>query len=175
MKLIVLDVDETLIHSSRAKTNKSIKLDDGDLHLNPRPYLNNFLKYLFNNYRVMIWSAGEKRYIEFFVKKFIHPLGFKPVAVWTRNDCDTILSDDGNVDYIKPLPILWKKYKSQGINVRNTIIVDDKKSTAVYNPTNHILIKRYENQDDDKELYKLRLFLEKYYNIDDVRRYCPKF
>lgn len=175
MKVIVLDVDETLIHSSKTKTKNSIKLDDAELHLNPRPYLNKFLKFLFENYKVMIWSAGEKTYIEFFVKKFIHSLGYKPIAVWTRNDCDTILTDDNSVDYIKPLPIIWKKYESYGINPRNTIIIDDKKSTAVFNPTNHIFIKRFENQEDDKELYKLALFLDKYRNVSDVRRYCCKF
>lgn len=175
MKLIVLDVDETLIHTSKERTKNAIKMDDEELYLNPRPYLNKFLKFVFQNYKVMIWSAGEKTYIEFFVKRFIHPLGYKPIAVWTRNGCDTILTDDGSVDYIKPLSILWSKYKIYDFTPKNTFIVDDKKSTAVFNPTNHILIKRFENEEDDKELYRLILFLDKYKNIDDVKRYCPKF
>lgn len=173
MKLIVLDVDETLIHSSDKKTIHSVKLDDGDLYLNPRPYLNRFLKYLFKNYYVIIWSAGEKKYIDFFVKTFITSLGYKPLLVLTRNNCDTIIVEDNEVDYIKPLSIIWRKYKS--FNSTNTIIVDDKKSTAIFNPTNHISIKKYENQENDKELYKLMIFLYENERYNNVKSYCSKF
>lgn len=173
MELIILDVDETLIHSSNEKTKNSIKLDDEDLYLNPRPYLSKFLKFLFKSYYVIIWSSGEKKYIEFFVKSFIKPLGYKPLLVLTRDNCDTIITEDDDVDYIKPLSIIWRKYKI--FNSTNTIIVDDKKSTAVFNPTNHILIKRYENQENDKELYKLMVFLYEHGNYKNVKFYCSKF
>lgn len=179
MILFILDVDETLIHTIKDKKDKNaicLNDDGSDLWLNPRPYLSEFIKFLYKNGEIAIWSAGEKSYIEFFVKKFILPLKIKPIFVWTRNDCDTIVNDeDKETDYIKPLSIIWNKYKE--FNPRNTIIVDDKKSTAICNPTNHILIKRYENQDNDKELYNLGSFLNK--NLKDkrcdVKNFCSKF
>ena len=73
-KLLILDLDETLIHSDECcihtdamsfKINiisGSAGLEEFNVYM--RPGLKDFLNYCLDNFRVAIWSAGIAEYVE---------------------------------------------------------------------------------------------------------------
>ena len=76
-KVLVLDMDETLIHSRYLLTSDQEKRDDGDfivtiqsaseeikISVKLRPYLNNSLEHLAKYYEIAVFTAGEQSYAD---------------------------------------------------------------------------------------------------------------
>lgn len=170
---IILDLDETLVSAHGVKDfpfeDKSIreKILQYKIHnmesyyiIFERPHLQEFLAFLFKNFNVSIWSAGSKDYVAYIVKNII-------------------LKDDRNIDYLfwsyhcksstkkyknkKSLEMLWDRYKLQGYNANNTILIDDLKETC--DPQQNLCINVPEfnvlNKHTDKYLLKLESILKK--------------
>lgn len=166
-KTLVLDLDETLIHSlpdtqvlgiysnpelfkkfhpiGKPQLCFSTEVDlDGKIVKVwglKRPGLEEFLKFAqkyFDN--IIIWSAGECRYVNNICRQIFDVEGLKmPKAIWTRNECIPL---DTQTGYHKPLSLL-SRLENLGIDLNNTIIVDDRPHTFKNNPNNGVLIPPY--------------------------------
>ena len=111
-KIIILDLDKTLIHSINTNMKKygRIRKNIGDFYiLNgsylvfKRPYVDKFIRYCFQNFnKVIVWSSGTREYVNEIVKKLFKPK-YKPVMVLTRDNC--------SVGYYKDVKIIKKKFK----------------------------------------------------------------
>ena len=92
-KLLILDVDETLIHTelNEYECDFTMKFDDGDDYtysVIKRPHLDRFLKYAFENFRVGIFTMAKFVYVE----KIMQNLGVdmkKFEFVFDREYCNT--------------------------------------------------------------------------------------
>ena len=85
-KILILDLDETLIFSSLEKL--SIKEDFlvGDYFVYKRPGLDTFLKFVQNNFQLAVWSSSTSDYAQSIVENIFmapHILQF----VWARERC----------------------------------------------------------------------------------------
>ncbi len=73
---LILDLDETLVFSSFAKTSEGIKLtnykSDRDIYVTKRPFLDKFLKEMSKIYNLIVFTASEKKYADS-VLKIIDP------------------------------------------------------------------------------------------------------
>lgn len=77
---VILDIDGTLIDSIPWEYTDVYDLPDPDI-ISPfgdfvyiRPYLKQFLKFCFSNFKnVAIWTAGDKRWAEFVISKILLP------------------------------------------------------------------------------------------------------
>lgn len=168
-KAIVLDLDETLVHTFEStewiKTQKiftdpqqyplknrvyKLSIDDvvnelgeGVLHELAgvlRPHLMEFILFLFFYFRVVcVWSAGKQKYVHEIVR-LIFRQSREPHLIFSYNDCKM------GIDGIeKPLEYM---YNIPGINklmnAKNTFVIDDRNDTFVKaNPGNAILIPEY--------------------------------
>lgn len=102
-----------------------------------RPYLKEFLKYIEDRYNVIVWSAGEKRYVEAIVDVIF--LDSKPpLVVLTRDDIPDI-----NYDYHKPLKLIMQKHPGI-LSMDNSIIVDDRVENFRDNVGNGVTIPYYQ-------------------------------
>lgn len=131
---LVLDLDETLIHSvvqdkfdekmNKNKMNRfNYKHMDDDYIVFERPHLQEFLDYAFKNFNVSIWTAASKDYMIFIVKNFIlNKPGRKLNYILYSYHCD--LSYDEK-DASKDLSMFWDVWNSDGFNKNNTYILDD--------------------------------------------------
>jgi TFIIF-interacting CTD phosphatase-like protein len=167
MKLVVLDLDSTLLY-----TDDNVKdagagtytLNFGDEKMKGvwRPYWKTFLTEINNNFDVGIWSAGTDEYVKEIAKliKKVIPLKF----VFTRDQCD-ILTTKTDILHQKPLSSIFELFPEY--NYKNTIIIDDTPDVAYDNPINLIHIKKFEGK-PDKELLKVLDKLLKNSNIKDV-------
>ena len=178
-KLLLLDLDETLIHSifrteqnykeldSFKKltkcTNKIFKYEDEDFQycfdVYFRPYLFDFLNDIKNYFDLGIFTAARKNYADTIID-YIDPK--KEIFKFRiyRNACISIKQ----TIFIKDLRIL-KNY-----DLKNVILLDNSLYSFMNQLSNGVLINSFYTDDNDKHLLAARNYLVKHlYNVEDVR------
>lgn len=156
---IILDIDETLCHTSdnmdlyyKLKPYKVPELrsrlyvldvDNGEGYGHlwgiKRPYIDEFLSFCFReaNY-VVVWSAGTKDYVESMIK-ILFAGHHQPHYYFHRDHCY-----DNKGDLIKPLEHLHEfEKKLVNVPLSNMIILDNKESNFDFNTENGLLIDDY--------------------------------
>jgi TFIIF-interacting CTD phosphatase-like protein len=188
---IVLDLDETLIHSFNGrvhpdqmnidemntlrtrlfefKVTEPGELEEYNYTINgiKRPHLDDFLIFCSGYFQnVIIWSAGESRYVKKIVEYIFRDLNY-PDLVLTR---DHIFSYRGVT--IKPLEYLI----SSSITEENTFVVDDKLETFILNKDNAIKIPPYdpnpsfvELKEEENSLKRLIEWFKSIGTVEDIR------
>ena len=165
-KTLVLDLDETLIHSAfepfnpkdDIKLTMKMKEEDITIHVLKRPYLDEFLNIVAQKYEVVIFTASISDYANPLLdqldpcKKISHRL--------FREHCTK--SDNGL--FIKDLNRL-------GRNLKDVIIIDNNPVSFTFNKANGLPILTWHSIQSDDELIKLIPLLTYLSNpdIDDVR------
>jgi carboxy-terminal domain RNA polymerase II polypeptide A small phosphatase len=171
--LLILDLDETLIHSCLSDRGRPSDLNIYDYFVYKRPYLNTFLQEMFKYYKIAVWSTGSDDYVNLIVNA-IKPEDCNFKFIWGRTHCkycnaETILKTTANIagiDYVKPL----KKVKRKGYSLERMLIVDDSPYKLADNYGNAIYIKPYMGELDDLELLKLTQYLKSIADISDFRK-----
>lgn len=126
-----------------------------------RPYLQEFLDYLFKYFNVCIWTAASKNYASFIYDRFINKMGSnrKLKLLLFNFHCDLSMECNGGS---KCLSMLWDKWKIPGFNSNNTFIIDDLKEVYTVQPNNCFRIKAFKIKggEGDIELLKMIQKLE---------------
>lgn len=188
-RCIILDLDETLVHSCEDIG----KLSTFGLFRNPgmldlrrrlyyismgnytktptiwgvvRPYTENFIQFCFEYFaKVCVWSAGLPEYVDRVVD-LIFPSGYKPHLVYNRNHCHY----DTSGEIFKPIEKMAKALsgEKEGVKLENTFFLDDRPQAFLKNPQNGIIIPPYEPEEDintflqeDDHLVRLMQWLSK--------------
>lgn len=202
-KCIVLDLDETLVHSSEESvgTMGRLKLlthpetyplrsrlyafdvDEGQgrggrMWGIRRPHLDTFLNFCFDNFGVVcVWSAGTPNYVESICAQIFGDR--YPQRIFTRAHCKPT-TYEGDSIHTKPLQLMTQTHPK--MSLANTIILDDKPYSFVENPGNGVLIPEYRpeysiaslSEDDSTFLHVMEWLNEPAFKYSkDVRR-VPK-
>lgn len=154
MKCIVLDIDNTLVHTN-TKIKKhlidtimteekyyymrrriyNVKKSGNIYYGVKRPYLEDFINFCFLNFDyVCVWSAAEKNYV-YDMTKIIFCRSESPDLVFTGEQTTYI-----NGNPVKDLNIIAD---ALSIKLDDIVAVDDTLSTFSKNPDNAILIYKY--------------------------------
>ena len=173
--LLVLDLDETLIHASELPLHRVADHIVYGYHVYRRPHLDAFLASCFEHYAVGIWSSASDEYVEA-VAKLIVSEPDKLEFVWGRSKASfsRVRRDDGNSffdpwnhrHYLKPLA----KLKRFGWSLDQMLIVDDTPEKCARNYGNAIYPREYDGRDDDDELRLLARYLETLKDAPSLRR-----
>ena len=163
--LLVLDLDETLIHSSEFELT-SYKHDFvySGFFVYKRPGLDEFLNLVKRDFKIGVWSSASDDYVSEIVKH-IFPETFNLEFVWGRSRCT--LKRDLELDtwfFSKPL----KKLKGKGFQLERILIIDDSAEKVKDNFGNAIYIKEFSGSPDN-ELSKLSQYLQQLKEIGNVR------
>ena len=171
-KLLILDLDETLVHSDLdfLLKEKNVKYDtilhfDGEeeknipLPLMIRPGLYKFLDYASENFDLVVFTASDQDYADTIINYIEKDKKYFKMRLY-RNNC--IFIDPGL--YIKDLRIFnsWK-------NMENIIIVDNSLFSFANQLNNGILITSFFDDKDDTFLSNIKDYLEYIKNEKDVR------
>ena len=117
--LIVLDIDETLLHSTYEDLNRDPDFFFKERRVYLRPHLNEFMKYCFDNFDVAIWTSAKAVYAKYVLAKIICDISqFK--FIYTRKNCDRKFIWNGFLNetiYIKEIN------KIEGYNLRGVLII----------------------------------------------------
>jgi RNA polymerase II subunit A small phosphatase-like protein len=168
-KLLVLDLDHTLIYSSvieRSEVDFTFSLDREVFWVKRRPYLTEFLTEMAQLYDLAVWSAASRPYIEVILKHIL-PEGVSLVRVYDGRRCTVkdITFGDTARTVIKKLRKMWRG----PYNRTNTLILDDTPVTYCQNYGNAIPIYRYYGSDTDTELLRVNQLLRDLVNVPNVR------
>jgi RNA polymerase II subunit A small phosphatase-like protein len=165
--LVILDIDETLLHATPNQLNRTADFKVFDYHIYLRPHLSTFLNKIKNDFLLAVWSSASDDYVELIVEKII-PKDIELKFVWGRSRCTPRrllqVDDFGNYEnryldhynYIKPL----KKVKKRGYHIDKILIIDDTPHKSSANFGNAIYPKEYLGEVEDNELLLLSKYLK---------------
>lgn len=174
--LLILDLDETLIHATAEKIRDNFDFQVYQYFVYQRPGLADFLTQCAAHFQLAVWSSASDDYVQAVVSQ-IFPPGVTPVFVWDRSRCTPFrlpeqdeygfssLDYASSYEYAKRL----KKVTRRGFNLKRTLIVDDTPAKVSQNYGNAIYIKPYLGEQDDRELPHLAAYLHSLRAVENMR------
>jgi carboxy-terminal domain RNA polymerase II polypeptide A small phosphatase len=175
--LLILDLDETLIHASREELRADFDFKIWHYFVYKRPFLDDFIRICSKNFTLAVWSSASDDYVEEIVKQ-IFPADIPLVFVWGRSKCTPIISPNVDLYGYHNMDIstgyeyakLLKKTKKFGFGLEKTLIVDDTPLKVANAFGNAIYPKMYEGEKDDDELVHLAQYLLTLKDVENVRK-----
>lgn len=169
-KTLVLDLDETLVHST---LDGACRLADGTclpdfsfpvevgnvrhmVSVRQRPHLRIFLEAVARSFEVVVFTASQRVYAE----QLLNVIDPGRVLIKHRVYRESCVFWEGN--YLKDLTVL-------GRDLRSTVIVDNSPQAFGFQLDNGIPIESWFDDSSDEELLRLLPFLEQLAGADDVR------
>ena len=163
-KTLVLDLDETLVHSSTEKPfpnqkniilNLKIKNKPYKIYAILRPYLDFFLKEMSVYYNLYIFTASLSQY---------------STALLNILDKNRLIIRSFNREHCQyKFGLYFKDLSIFNIDYKNIIIIDNNPVSYALNKSNGIPIQTWIDDPHDKELIKLIPLLKYLSKVDDVR------
>ncbi|KNZ61734.1 hypothetical protein VP01_1365g4 [Puccinia sorghi] len=161
-KCLVLDLDETLVHSSFKVIPQSdfvvpVEIENAvhNVHVIKRPGVDDFMKKMGAIYEVVVFTASLSKYAD----PVLDMLDIHHV-VKHRLFRESCYNHKGN--YVKDLSQL-------GRPIAETIIIDNSPASYVFHPNNAVPVSSWFNDPHDTELTDLAAFLADIANVPDVR------
>lgn len=164
-KLLILDLDETLIHATEQPLQLTEDFRYNDYYVYKRPALQDFLRNVAAHFTLGIWSSADDAYVNEIVNA-VKPEGVAFELIWGRTRCT--LKRDYELDkyyFEKKLD----KLKKKGFGLEKIIIVDDSPEKSRSNYGNAVYIHPFEGDQADAELSHLYNYLLTLKTADNIR------
>ena len=146
--LLILDLDETLIHATTRKLNYKETYLFERYFVYTRPHLNWFLNEISNHFRIGVWSAADENYVSAIVAQIL-PNNLKLEIMWGQSWCNYNYDNENNTYvYEKKLNELTKL----NFKLNEIILVDDSLHNIKLNGGNAIFIRPFTGDQNDQEL-----------------------
>jgi hypothetical protein len=151
--LVILDLNGTVLY----RPNKNAKT------MIARPYLRPFLRYLFQNFKVMVWSSAKPANVKALVEQALDKdLRSMLVASWARDTFGLSATNfNQNVQVYKNLRLIWSRDQIQQhhpeyeagkrFGQHNTVLIDDSALKASAQPHNLLEIPEFEATPEQME------------------------
>ena len=167
-KTLVLDLDETLVHSqfgpfdvpSDVVINIEIENEMHDIHILVRPGVKEFLEKISKRFEIVIFTAS--------ISKYAGPL----LDILDKNKCCSYRLFREHCTLINTSFV--KDLKKLGRDLKDVIIVDNSPMAYLLNSDNGLPILTWFDDKNDRELYKICPILEFLSLVPDVRDYICK-
>ena len=164
-KLLILDIDETLIYSSNKQLDRlpDFKLDEYFVYI--RPGVNEFILTCSKLLDLAVWTSSTSDYAHEIINN-IFPNHLQLEFLFARERC--LFKRNPDLDVIETFKPL-KKVRRKGFSLDSVLIIDDTAETFKYNYGNAILVKKYQGEANDVELFLLLKYLERISAEENVR------
>jgi len=164
-KCLVLDLDETLVHSSFQKVSGAhmtipVTIEDTvhNVFVIKRPGVDEFMRRMGQHFEIVIYTASLSKYADPLLDKLdIHKVINKRLF---RENC---VFYEGH--YVKDLSLLER-------DITQTIIVDNSPPSYTFHPENAIDCSSFIDDPADVEMWQIGDFLEGIKDCEDVRKFC---
>ncbi|KAI4373119.1 hypothetical protein MLD38_011279 [Melastoma candidum] len=160
---LVLDLDETLVHSTTKPCADAdfsfqipINMEEKTVYVRRRPFLKVFLERVSEMFEIILFTASQKMYAELLLDNLDPERKFFSRSAF-RDSC--VLADG---IFTKDLTVL-------GVDLAKVAIVDNTPQVYRWQVNNGIPIKSWYDDPLDSELMNLLPFLETLVDVDDVR------
>jgi RNA polymerase II subunit A small phosphatase-like protein len=164
-KLLILDLDETLIHATERPLDRASDFEVGPYFVYARPGLDEFLRDVAVLYRLAVWTSSSPSYADAVCSQIFgqrYALDF----VWARDRC-TPTRD--------PVFDTWShakrltKLRRQGYHLEHIVMVDDSPEKHTKNYGNLVAVRPFTGDPTDRELTLLLPFLKRLEGAANVR------
>jgi TFIIF-interacting CTD phosphatase-like protein len=165
-KLLILDLDETLLFATEEPLNIQEDFTVGEYHVYLRPYLKGFISYCLKNFEVAVWTSSSEDYAAEICMQ-IFPSLSAISFLWSRNRCTRCVDYEiGELYWVKDL----KKVHRKGYALEQIIVVDDTAKKLKRDYGNLICIREFTGDQSDEELLLLEFYLEMLASEPDIRK-----
>ncbi|KRG63830.1 hypothetical protein ABB27_17290 [Stenotrophomonas terrae] len=171
MKLLILDLDETLIHATDCYLDRDPDFEVGPYAVYKRPGLDLFLSKVRSQFHLAVWTSSTRLYAAPVVENiFPHDVDLK--FVWSRERC-TMRFDPEHHDYewAKNLD----KLKRRGYKLEHVLMLDDTPAKLARHYGNLVRVKPFLGNLADRELFQLSDYLPTLAETPNVRRIEKRF
>lgn len=163
-KLLVLDLDETLVHASEWPLEREADFRIHAYHVYGRPRLDAFVAWTLAHFDVGVWTSSGRKYAEPLVERIFPPGALR--FLWCSERCTLARNwTTGDYDRVKPL----KKLKRRGHALESIIAVDDTPSKHRRNYGNLVTVPEFTGDPDDVELPRLAAYLDSLRDAPNIR------
>lgn len=163
-KLLVLDLDETLIHATEVPLDRAADFRVAGYHVYLRPHLEDFLQYALAAFEVGVWTSAGGTYAEGVVSRLFADGALR--FLWSSRRCTTRRNPvTGEYFQLKRL----SKLKRLGYALETVIAVDDTPEKHGENYGNLVHIAEFTGDPLDAELPMLRDYLQTLAGEGNVR------
>ncbi|KAB2099310.1 hypothetical protein AG0111_0g12486 [Alternaria gaisen] len=178
--LVILDLNGTVLFRPNRNAKTMIQ----------RPFLRPFLRYLFENFKVMVWSSARPDNVKALVNQALdNDLRSKLVAQWARDSFGLSPTNyQQNVQVYKNLKLVWSRSQIQSFHPdyeagtgkfgqHNTVLIDDSSLKASAQPHNLLEIPEFSATPEQMEgdvLREVAGYLEALRAQADVSRFIRK-
>jgi carboxy-terminal domain RNA polymerase II polypeptide A small phosphatase len=163
--LLILDLDETLIHISEHELERAADFRVGSYFTYKRPHLESFFEVCFQHFEVAVWTASGEDYASEIVTEVFGTRALK--FFWSRDRCTLrYFEDTGERIYIKPLA----KIRKLGVKLERVIVVDDLVTNFHDAYSNLVQVKRFVGDSSDTELQELAQYLPRLAREPNIRK-----
>src|SRR5262245_393593 len=147
-KLVILDIDETLVYATEKPLEREADFRVGDYHVYKRPFLNEFIMFCFDTFAVAVWTTSTESYADEMLNRLLTGEQ-KPVFIWTREKC-TYSYDPEIQEHFYSKKI--SKLRRRGYDLDLVIAVDDSPNVWSASYGNLVRVSRFQGDEDDAEL-----------------------
>lgn len=163
--LIVLDLDETLIHGTQTPLERPPDFHCEKYGIYRRPGLAPFLAGLQEQFAVAVWTSAGPAYARCVVEN-IFPEDFELQFLWSRGRCThRVDGETGEQQLLKNL----KKVRRWGYSLERVVVIDDTPSVYSRSYGNLIQVRGYDGEPEDDELELLGQYLRLLRDEPNVR------
>ena len=165
MSLLILDLDETLLHASEGLLGRFPDVQVGYYSVYLRPQVLPFLRAVSRWYELAIWTSASQDYARPLVDLlFPDPAHLR--FFWARERCTRVFDPINHQRYwVKDL----KKVRRQGFSLKRVIALDDSPEKLERHYGNWVPIAPYFGEPEDTELVEVLPFLEYLSQQENVR------
>jgi TFIIF-interacting CTD phosphatase-like protein len=164
-KVLILDLDETLLHSTMFHVNRDPDFELGLAQAYLRPGLQGFMHSVLDWFETGIWTAATREYTMDAIARFVKEPG-RLSFIWSREQCSAQIDKTTGEEYrIKDLSSVL----ALGHSVESIIIVDDDSRPWGEYQENVVLVEKYRGESADHDLELLLKYLEILGPVQDVR------
>lgn len=163
--LLILDLDETMIHASTEPLGSKPDFRIGPYHVYCRPFLSEFLARCGEVYRLAVWSSASTDYVGATVAQIV-PKETNLAFCWTRDRCTRRFDEELQEEfYVKNL----KKVERLGFSLNRVLIVEDEPRKVRSHFGNAIYLRPFVGSETDDELMTLSKYLPTISSVTNVR------
>ncbi|EUC44181.1 hypothetical protein COCMIDRAFT_98974 [Bipolaris oryzae ATCC 44560] len=177
--LVILDLNGTVLYRPNRNAKTMIE----------RPFLKPFLRYLFENFKVMVWSSARPDNVKALVNQALdNDFRSKLVAQWARDSFGLSPANyQQNVQVYKNLKLVWSRSQIQSYHPdyeaggrfgqHNTVLIDDSSLKANAQPYNLLEIPEFSATPEQMQgdvLREVAGYLEALRKQSDVSKFIRK-
>ncbi|CAD8114750.1 unnamed protein product [Paramecium primaurelia] len=166
-KTLLLDLDETLIHSCSLRENPQVTVtafgdygEEAKIHFNIRPFCTWFLQQMNQLYTIYVYTASSSAYANAIVN-YLDPKRQWIMGIMSRGNC----METKNGFFIKDLRIVGNK------QLKDMVIVDNLAHSFGFQIENGIPILEWHNDQNDQELKYMATYLMEAAEQEDIRQF----